>query len=249
MGTKLDPANVFPKKAVPFVDVTDDCWVWTGDTKISQGREQPRYGTNSAHSFVARYNQLNVSMGLMLWPACENVRCVHPDHLALPHSVVGRMLFIKERSVAEGDCLIWKGSVRNGSPIFPWRKPGRSAHSNYSVHRFVYTEEHGERPPHSSAVSLTCGNQLCVSHKHIRYTVLGLGRKCPQGHELPPQYDTFCPTCRYAATRVMSECPRGHEIPPEEAADTGRKGCRYCRREDADAWITERNKALLESER
>ncbi len=247
METALDPTKIFPEDALQFIVDTGDCWEWLGDTKkMAFGHEEPRYGSKSVHAFAAKFSGLTLATGTYFLTTGENDRCVHPEHLTNPHSAVGRMLFIKERTRREGDCLIWTGSTRKGVPMFPWNKPGRSTHSNFSVHRFVYTEEHGMRPPHNTALMMTCGNDMCVNHEHIRYNVRAHTERCEYGHEIPERYRNFCPTCKYNRGRTMSECPRGHSIDAEDAAEVAQTGCWECRREDANEWIRARNRETLQ---
>lgn len=71
------------------VDKTDGCWIWTaGVTSAGYGsfglETHPRVRMVSAHRLSWEWaNGRPVPAGMVLMHACDNRRCVRPDHLSI----------------------------------------------------------------------------------------------------------------------------------------------------------------------
>lgn len=139
--------DVFPDG--PVVKDTGDCW-------------EPLHGrVQEARRIAARYSGYADSIRMIA--ICENSRCIHPDHLSSTLEPEGRLLYIKQRVESLGECLLWTGKVRSGKPAMPMGANGNTV----SVQRYVYSQEYGCSLRHDEEVRVSCGNDMCVNHRHI----------------------------------------------------------------------------------
>jgi len=237
----LTVAEVFPPKFRPMVKEEGECWLWRGSMKKSRRNGVlPLAEGKSARNFAYTRVYGRQEGVLRLIPVCETPECVHPEHLDSSFSDAGRLLFIKQHTRPEGDCLIWTGTVVDGRPRMELETyvRGKRVRHVMSIHKFIYTQEHGLKYTPFGTITLSCGNIMCVNHKHIRYHLRPADGLCEAGHRLPTNNTFHCPECR--KQKETTRCPRGHEDTHEVPTKNG-KMCSECRDEDVRAFIAERN--------
>ena len=237
---RLTPSEVLPERwCQKWIRDTGECWEWTGPLFRNPGGEEvPKAGNRAVRSVVME-NVEGRSFGRQhIIPICESPSCVHPGHLDSPFSDAGRLLFIKQNSVQRGECRIWTGRVANNCPVVQTRRGARNQRTSLSVHRFVYTQEYGVPDFRDGHLELTCGNRMCVSHKHITYTFRPASGLCPEGHKLPARAASHCPTC--LAHHEQRTCSEGHVMWTYEGTEPA-KLCLTCRDNEARAFIDARN--------
>lgn len=228
--------------AVRLTDPSDEdtCWQVVGYEVGTPAFKQYR---KMAVSFMSKGNKGAWAVKTI----CEESWCVNPDHMVLPQSPAGRMLYVKAHSYQDGDCRIWTGRLSDGYPVMPHRKEGRRTHSTERVQRFVYQQEHGTYDRTVGLVSMSCGNLECVSHKHVEWTMPVEDGICPEGHKLRPEARYYCEQCS-RPTKTKVECDSGkHSFSVDYARHLAVFGCHYCRRDNATAYIRSRNSEALKA--
>jgi len=250
--TPLSPFDVFDADTITAVHDTGDCWLWTGQYKVSRdGSRHPYYSyTENKHTKLKSMRAIVMErMGneprnaQSYVPICEQDLCVHPDHIDDRYSDAGRLLFVKNQSEQQGECRIWTGSGSSGYLRIP---TSRTKSDFISAHKFVYMQEHGLPYFMGGTLRLSCDNRMCVSHKHISFDFRPANGLCPEaGHKLPPGA-SVCPIC---ARPRSKGCDRGHVLPAHEASYAGNIGCWHCRSEDALEFMRERNEASMKAGR
>lgn len=246
MTSNTTPYDVFPFGIASRVKDTGDCWLWEGpvDKKTGAPVFYERVGKKRCRSYVASLayrlcNDIVPPHSIKTLPACEDRKCVHPEHLALVSDVVGTMFRIKEKTVSCGDCLVWTGEVsgRNNSPRIH-RQVG-STFEGVPVRTFVYAVEHGI--PYAKNMDLrvrtTCDTPKCVSHRHLKAVGSDGYRPCAKGLHVIPPGDKQCKPCREATLHYdyAVRCSRGHTT--EEVEHRGIEVCDACNREDAAQYL------------
>jgi hypothetical protein len=166
--------DVFRMYAQYIQEDEEGCWIWTGalkgpekDTPYLTYKGSPRsalrYGLECA-GVEYRGDQVMV---------CGKKSCVHPDHAADTYSVVGRMIKVRESSRPDGDCEIWEGYYDGPHPRISCKFGDAEKMSLIHVKKFVWIAEHvpeGWEWPTTGEYTTedTCGNDRCVSHKHVQ---------------------------------------------------------------------------------
>lgn len=248
MTSNTTPYDVFEDYAVASrIKDTGDCWLWTGawsraGKPVFSGKLIRTLAyTSVGHDTGGRTN-------LNLVTVCEDSACVHPEHLALENSVVGKMLYLKTQVDIRGDCWVWKGSTMNndGTPRINIEGMGWGDLRMVTVRKFVYCVEKGL--PYNDQVdrvSVRCGTPLCVSYKHVYEYKENKGGTCPEGHRIP-SHTYRCSRCVYEKYEGVKRCERGHEMAWYE----GQRGhvameCYLCNREDAEQYMKDTAKDFL----
>jgi hypothetical protein len=162
----VTPESIYGKHSTN-VRVSGECWLWSGPTRGKKKKVPYINYIPETQSAVG-----TVRYGLAKAGVEFEGEQVNPDHAADTHSVVGRMLFVKTHSYQDGDCRIWTGTEDFGYPRMQvgfYEDDERNRRMMY-VRTFVWIAEHvpeGSAWPTTGSYIPTCGNQSCVSHKHI----------------------------------------------------------------------------------
>lgn len=234
----MQPGDVFTPNIAAHVDDTGDCWLWTGAyVTRGNGERFPMKGDLAIRTAALG----EAHAGVRVVPVCEDQMCVHPDHLSYNMSPEGRLMFIREKSYAQGECRIWTGKLdyRSAPQVVIQTRPKQLT---MYTQRYVYEQEHGVKLRPGTFVIMSCGNGLCVSHKHMWLKQRPSDGRCLEGHVLPPDTIEYCPTCQKISA---SRCSRGHVLTGWETTHGGRVACDCCRRDDAREFIRQRNAETL----
>lgn len=149
-------ADVFPAE---LMTVKGECWFLIG----------PHGRRSAQHEALRReaYRIAGIPSGTWCELVCKNELCLHPLHYTPRMSVVGRMLYIQERTRQQGDCLIWTGRLCRGRPAVHVYREGASKHSTAIVPYYVWEQEYNRSVPNNYVLDTTCGEPLCVEATHL----------------------------------------------------------------------------------
>lgn len=248
----MTPYDVFDFSIAEKIKDTGECWLW--ESTVSREGSPLHYclddkGVSRKHHVQSiAYRRVNDTdlLSLKLLQTCRERLCVHPYHQTHVSTDAGTMLRIRKASDIRGDCWIWTAGLNGGAPsISRGTHAGARKLERLSVRAFVYCMEHGIEwmPNLGMKFELTCGNDLCVSFKHLRRIERWPGGKCDRGHDVKADA-TRCHACKHESSYEPRPCRRGHSG-RYRIQNTG-DGCDLCNREDAEQYLRDTGRAFIE---
>ena len=148
-----------------------DCWHWLGDVaKVGQSvvavvRSHGR--TRDILRGALALTQVIATTQETYYRACDTTRCMNPDHYAGSGTEIAVMVAIRDRTFADGDCLIWTGQASGGSGTPVLKATLNGVTSRMGVRSFVYEVEHNVKLGPLDVIVPRCRVRKCVSPKHL----------------------------------------------------------------------------------
>lgn len=83
--------------------------------------------------------------------------------------ISARREFIRMALLSEtDDCILWPFAIRKGTKYGHYSEMLNYKQYNFYIHNYICKLVHGDRPEGCEAAH-SCGNALCINHRHLRW--------------------------------------------------------------------------------